>query len=217
MARNAPRPEPSTKTASCCRARCCWAPPRSCWPSANPVGPSLPACCRSTSTTSRRRSSAPLHAARGSSRGPPISSAPSSPASKTRTRTSGGSGSTARWSGTRPRTPSPGTATPRPRAGARSLRTRLHPRHDHRGDVDAVGSGVVETVFPQMRRGQLLQVRHRWAYSPSAASSSSWLPNSAIRPSITTAMRSASCAVCRRCAMATTVRSASSAPIEPSR
>ena len=37
-----------------------------------------------------------------------------------------------------------------------------------------------------------VQARQRRAYSPSAATSSEWLPSSAIRPSITTAMRSAS-------------------------
>lgn len=49
------------------------------------------------------------------------------------------------------------------------------------------------------------------------ATSSSWLPSSATRPSMTTAMRSASCAVCRRWAMATTVRPVSRAFIDPSR
>ena len=55
-------------------------------------------------------------------------------------------------------------------------------------------------------RGQEVQARQRAAYSPSCSTSSSWLPSSATRPSMTTAMRSASCAVCRRCAIATTVR-----------
>jgi hypothetical protein len=62
-----------------------------------------------------------------------------------------------------------------------------------------------------------VQARQRLAYSPRAATSSSWLPNSAIRPSMTTAIRSASCAVCRRWAMATTVRPSSRAAIDPSR
>ncbi len=41
-------------------------------------------------------------------------------------------------------------------------------------------------------RSYEVQARQRRAYSPSAATSSEWLPSSAIRPSITTAMRSAS-------------------------
>lgn len=64
---------------------------------------------------------------------------------------------------------------------------------------------------------QDVQACHRAAYSPSSARSSSWLPISVIRPSITTAIRSASWAVCSRWAMATTVRSVSSAFIDPSR
>lgn len=47
---------------------------------------------------------------------------------------------------------------------------------------------------------------HNAAYAPSAATSSSWLPSSLMRPFSTTAMTSASWAVCRRWAMATTVR-----------
>ena len=52
---------------------------------------------------------------------------------------------------------------------------------------------------------------HSAAYAPPAATSSSWGPSSVIRPSSTTATRSASCAVCSRCAMATTVRPSSTA------
>lgn len=59
---------------------------------------------------------------------------------------------------------------------------------------------------PGARPGHPCQLRHRAAYAPSAATSSSWLPSSLMRPFSTTAMTSASWAVCRRWAMATTVR-----------
>lgn len=50
------------------------------------------------------------------------------------------------------------------------------------------------------------QDRHNAAYAPSAVTSSSWLPSSLMRPFSTTAMTSASWAVWRRWAIATTVR-----------
>ena len=70
----------------------------------------------------------------------------------------------------------------------------------------AVGAGRVRLDEPALGP-QLVQARHRAAYSPSSRSTSSrWLPSSAIRPSMTTAIRSASWAVWSRWAIATTVR-----------
>ena len=52
--------------------------------------------------------------------------------------------------------------------------------------------GLVRRNAASEKESYEVQARQRRAYSPSAATSSEWLPSSAIRPSITTAMRSAS-------------------------
>jgi hypothetical protein len=85
------------------------------------------------------------------------------------------------------------------------------------GSSQEVRTGSASRSWAATRGSYDVQARQRLAYSPRAATSSSWLPNSAIRPSMTTAIRSASCAVCRRWAMATTVRPSSRAAIDPSR
>lgn len=61
------------------------------------------------------------------------------------------------------------------------------------------------------------QDRHSAAYAPSASTRASWLPSSLIRPFSTTAITSASCAVCSRWAIATTVRPSSTRASERSR
>ncbi|EMF01741.1 2-polyprenyl-6-methoxyphenol hydroxylase-like oxidoreductase [Streptomyces mobaraensis NBRC 13819 = DSM 40847] len=70
---------------------------------------------------------------------------------------------------------------------------------------------------PGTGRAYRCQDRHSRAYVPSAATSSSWLPSSLIRPSSATAITSASWAVCSRWAMATTVRPSSTLARELSR
>jgi hypothetical protein len=51
-------------------------------------------------------------------------------------------------------------------------------------------SGAADAVFGA--RTQLVQACQSLAYSPSRATSSSWVPSSTMRPSMTTAIRSAS-------------------------
>ena len=55
--------------------------------------------------------------------------------------------------------------------------------------VRGVGTGAPPASY------SWFQACHRLAYSPPSATSSSWVPSSTIRPSMTTATRSASAAV----------------------
>ena len=79
------------------------------------------------------------------------------------------------------------------------------------------GSAPAERGQRLAGAGSLRQRCQRAAYGPSAATSSSWVPSSVTRPSSTTATRSASWAVWRRWAMATTVRPARTADSDRSR
>ena len=73
-------------------------------------------------------------------------------------------------------------------------------------------SALCTRCSPESARPAPCQDRHSAAYAPPAATSSSWLPSSVIRPSSTTATRSASWAEKSRCAIATTVRPSAPRP-----
>lgn len=80
----------------------------------------------------------------------------------------------------------------------------------HRGAWPRAGRcGGARPLHDQAASGSSDPAAHSRAYTPPAASSSAWVPSSTIRPSASTAMRSARAAVASRWATTNAVRRAS--------